>query len=411
MKRLTKSIALFLTVILLVITSGPFIMNANLNDISNDIPEEIYLAMKLQESALNAYQRLWDFFEKNESGEPIYPDEYAGEYIEGDKLVILLTDLSPDMITKYSDVCKDSTHVIFEKAEYSLKYLNSLKQYTNKLKADGIKLVSYGVDHRNNCLQINIANNDSIMNKRVIDSYINELPINIEISEEVEACALILGGSGITNDDRIDPITISVGICGWLNGKDAILTCGHGNEKLSVLYGNRYPYIKYNGIRTGQVSYQRANTTPGVFSLGDFAIVTLTGSDTMTNVVKGSGVSITGTNSSVPIGGIVYKYGNTTGYSYGTVQQIEFTAIYWLSPYTYEVSGLIEAYMNTNGTHAVAEGDSGGTVYQQIGNNYMFCGIVTAREIILEGQLARKMYFTPAFYTTYNTGFTVKTTP
>lgn len=50
-------------------------------------------AMSRQEEALDAYQLLWDSFEKEpESLQPYYPDEYGGEYIEDDKLVIQLTE-------------------------------------------------------------------------------------------------------------------------------------------------------------------------------------------------------------------------------------------------------------------------------------------------------------------------------
>ena len=94
---------------------------------------------------------------------------------------------------------------------------------------------------------------------------------------------------------------MTVGICGTYNGRKALVTCGHGNEKVG-LFTQRYPYIMFAGSRIGQVSYQRANTSrlaEGVETLGDFAIVTFDNDNavTITNRIYG-GIDITGIYSS-----------------------------------------------------------------------------------------------------------------
>lgn len=218
------------------------------------------------------------------------------------------------------------------------------------------------------------------------------------------------GGDKITNEDTNG--AMSVGIGGTYAGNNAILTCGHGNEEVGLLWWARYPYIQYSGNRTGQVSYQRANQVTGdmtVDSLGDFAIVTLTESDTPTNRVYGS-VSITGTYSSVPVGTTIYKYGFKSGYSYGTVQQIGITVTYSDGLFTtYEVRGLYQSSMqNTAGTDAIEPGDSGGSVYIKDGTAYKLHGIVTARKNPTGGNPASIMYSTPIYYA-IDAGFTVKT--
>ena len=55
------------------------------------IPVEVQRAIPAQGSALESYIRLSEAFEKNEFGIPVYPEGYAGEYInENNQLVILV---------------------------------------------------------------------------------------------------------------------------------------------------------------------------------------------------------------------------------------------------------------------------------------------------------------------------------
>ena len=95
MKKFTRNLLSLVLVILMI----PQIAIASSSsdryeDLTHTAPKAIIQAMKLQEPALHAYQNLWDSFDKDEFGTPIYPDDYAGEYISEDKLVIMLVDPS-----------------------------------------------------------------------------------------------------------------------------------------------------------------------------------------------------------------------------------------------------------------------------------------------------------------------------
>ena len=206
---------------------------------------------------------------------------------------------------------------------------------------------------------------------------------------------------------------MTVGICGTYNGQNALLTCGHGNGKVGII-STRYPYISYAGSRIGQVSYQRANldsSETGVESLGDFAIVTLNSDVSITNKIYG-GLNVTGTYSSLPEGTTIYKYGKTSGLSYGTITQ---ASISYAIDYsdgimtTYYVRGLYKSSMQkSDGSDAIEPGDSGGPVYIKDGSNYLLHGIVTARQNPADGEVASVMYSTPIYYA-IDAGFTVKT--
>ncbi|WP_339312725.1 trypsin-like serine protease [Paenibacillus sp. FSL M7-0896] len=267
------------------------------------------------------------------------------------------------------------------------------------------------MDRKANQFYVSVIEEDynKLMNEQpqTLQKTTESLPVRIEPGTPNTSTAQLWGGDRITNEDN--GAGLSVGIGGTYGGSSAILTAGHSNEKVGFL-STRYPYIQYSGTRTGQVSYQRANRTngaTGVDSLGDFAMVKLTGSDTATNKVYGS-VSITGTYSSVPVGTTIYKYGATTGYSWGTVTQASINVIYSDGLFnTYYVNGLYQSLMqNSSGTDAVAGGDSGGPVYMKDGSANKLHGIVTARSNPTSGP-AKIMYSTPIYYAEH-AGFTVK---
>lgn len=403
-----------LVLVLLMIPQIAIASNSNrYEDFTNTTPKAIVEAMKLQEPALQAYQNLWNSFEKDESGTPIYPDDYAGEYISKDKLVIMLVDPSQSLKEDYIKRSKDGEHIKFENASYSLNYLNSLSSVAQQLSDQNYRISVYGVDRKANSFFISIIQEDyeKLMKNQslTLQKTIENLPIRIEPGAPNTSTSALWGGDRITNEDN--GAGLSVGIGGTYGGNNAILTAGHSNEKVGIFFP-RYPYIQYLSTQTGQVVYQRANTSSsatGVGTLGDFAVVKLTGSDTATNKVYG-GVSITGTYSSVPVGTTIYKYGATSGYSSGTVNQISLTVTYSDGLFTtYTVSGLYQSSMsNSSGTDAIAGGDSGGPVYMKDGTAYKLHGIVTARQEPMSGYPASIMYSTPIYYAV-DAGFTVKT--
>lgn len=410
-KRIRYFLCLMLILLMIPLNA---VASSNLDqdaELTHTVPNAVLEAMELQEPALRAYQNLWDSFDKDEFGTPIYPDEYAGEYISGDKLVIMLVNPSEALKEEYIKRSQDGDHITFEDASYSLNYLNSLDVVAKQLLDQDYNISSYGVDRKANSFLISVIQDDyeKLMDEQssTLQKTTEGLPIRIEPSTPNTSTSALWGGDRITNEDTGS--ALSVGIGGSYNDDDAILTAGHGNEKVGFIF-TRYPYIQYAGTRTGQVSYQRANRSSGetgVNSLGDFAIVTLNGNDTPTNRVYG-GVSITGTYSSVPVGTTIYKYGATTGYSWGSVTQVSLTVTYTDGLFnTYIVSGLYQSTMqNSSGTDAIAGGDSGGPVYMKDGTANKLHGIVTARKEPTSGP-ASIMYSTPIYYAEH-AGFTVK---
>lgn len=102
-----------------------------------------------------------------------------------------------------------------------------------------------------------------------------------------------------------------------------------------------------------------------------------------------------GTYSSVPIGTILYKYGTTTGYSWGSVTGTSLRVTYSFNLFhTYTVDGLYSvALQNSSGTTAIERGDSGGPVWRSDTGQNLLHGIVTAK--ISD---TNTMYTTPIYY-------------
>jgi len=138
------------------------------------------------------------------------------------------------------------------------------------------------------------------------------------------------------------------------------------------------------------------------------------GTNKVYNPSVGNYISITGTFSSVPAGTFIYKYGYSTGHSWGYVQQSSVTVQY-SDPITglntYYVRGLYKSYMqNSSGTDAVGAGDSGGCVYLNDGS-YKIHGNVSGLSQPPAGSATHIMYSSPIYFAIdpQNVGFTPKT--
>lgn len=97
---------------------------------------------------------------------------------------------------------------------------------------------------------------------------------------------------------------------------------------------------------------------------------------------------------------LLYKYGSTTGYSWGPITYtnvtVTYTDIWGLT--TYQVRGLYQSSLqNSSSTHAVDEGDSGGCVYIKEGSSYKIHGSVSGMRKSSSG-VNSIMYSSPIYY-------------
>ena len=362
------------------------------------ISPKVQAQMDLQQHALDAYEVLYENLQpKTRSAQVssynvVYDEDYGGEYIDGDRLVLLLVGRNKEMEEKYSDLCGNSSYIRFADAQYSLNELNGLKPLADELMLE-YGIVSHGVDVRNNRYHIGVIEDDYnilLADKRIADN-LDRLSIT---SERIQTSASLYGGDKITNSSGT---SYSVCIGGTYKGKKAFVTAGHGNS----VGGS----MKRSGLQLGVVKYQRANENPaqtGVSSFGDFAIVEVNGSTyTPTNKVMGetgAGLNVTGVYSSVPVGTTVYKYGSATKYSWGNVTATMVTVRPSINQdRNYRFNNMTQCSMkNKSGTHAVNKGDSGGCVYIKSGSTYKIQGSVSCFNST--SSVYSTMYSSPIYY-------------
>lgn len=147
-----------------------------------------------QNEALDAYEQISKVLEiRTDIFMDNYPDSFAGCYLDGNMLVILLTDLNDANI--YLDACNNSPYVRFEEKVYSYEYLKNLERTSTDLIGDYEINESY-VDMKNNCVVYGLLEDE-------YEAYIQKkprinLPINVVLAKE--AIATMMGGERITND-------------------------------------------------------------------------------------------------------------------------------------------------------------------------------------------------------------------
>lgn len=122
---------------------NPAVTETQTDDID---PEEMSY---IQYKAIKANDFLYESFEWGES-DYIYPDDFAGTYIDYDTLHVLLTDKSA--IPKYSKLLADySEYVTFDIVKYSYNELYALNEKCfNELKDNNFSVTGCYVDVKKN---------------------------------------------------------------------------------------------------------------------------------------------------------------------------------------------------------------------------------------------------------------------
>lgn len=396
--------------LIVILASGLLFTNAESLEITVEKMDEkaVIDRMRLQEDALVAYSHLWDSFSKDLVGSPIYPDEFAGAFInDTHKLVINVVNLSDEIVRTYTEITEKSDAVIIAQVEYSYNYLMSMiNDVVDIYGAENI--LTYYVGEDTNKLHVGL--NKRMVLKDELHEELKGSPIEITLEKSGQLMANLIGGDKIKNSSANNR-TASICIGGTMQTQppyapqNAILTCGHGNKRNDQISDDI-------GATLGTV-FLIGGAGSGTASLGDFAIVEVTNSSfTPSNKVRGSGgtqLSITGTYSSLPVGAAIYKYGQATGYAYGNVTAVNVTHSFTDPDYNlYTYTGLTRSNIrNAAGTTAAFQGDSGGPIYIQSGGNYLLAGSLTGGEPSPVTPYFT-IYHSPIYYAIY-AGFNVKT--
>ncbi len=351
-----------------------------------------------QSRALLAYEKLWNTFDWDCDGCPIYPDEYGGEYIDGDKLYLWIVGLTDEIQKKYHSICDYSDKVVFLNANYSLNELDALKTQVMNLPIE-YHITGCVADRRENKLRVYLQEEQK-ENIAMLKQLLGDVEFIIEKQNYMTFCSTNLyAGTTLGASSG----TFTLGVCGTYNSQPAILTAGHCAP-------HKYTSIRY-GSTSGTVFATVQDFQFEDDEIGDYAIATINTSQQnnylTTNILQPYFYpqNITGTvlNGWLPVGTNIYAYGSVTGLVSGTISQMNMPFkgnIYTENNWTYyEIDGLFQVTPFSANT---VTGDSGGPVFI----NYSTMG--TQFQGTISGSTSSYFYYSPVSYAQV-AGFTVKT--
>ena len=143
-------------------------------------------ALLLQEKALAAYELLDRAFGHDDLGYTLFPDDYAGAFVEGDKLVLLLTDIGEETQERYKAWAAEyADALVFRKAEYSYNALNDAEtRILRDLEDAGHTMTQAYVSETTNRIVISISDINTEQAKEIKQSLQDKygLPVTIVAS-------------------------------------------------------------------------------------------------------------------------------------------------------------------------------------------------------------------------------------
>ncbi|MDR2044625.1 MAG: S1 family peptidase [Clostridium sp.] len=406
-----RLLVLFLAVTLVMsmgVSIGAGAADGTLDD-THSVPQ----VFALQAKALEAYSLLNTTFTVYEDGTITYPDDYAGVWIADYKLHVATTSTNKN---NYGELLKDFDCVVFETAEYSVNELDKIRYSIFEVLKKEHSAVSHYVDVVENKInfgfleldesniRLSLASLISLSESNIVKDSLPEKAISLDLfvlstDELIQTEAELRGGMEINRGSSTGPGR-SIGVCGTFttNGTtyNGFVTAGHN---FAISGTNQQVYR--GGSDFGRVSQLMWQNNAS----GDWALVRITNSDTISNKIYGSSSSatrnITGTTNDLPKGTAVMKYGMSNGYAEA---EVEAQNVSQTDSSNYTINGLTRAKLTTGTSGG---GDSGGPYYTQAsggGNSYNFVGVHWGSNVGDGGNL---IWFTP--FVRFSSSFTVKT--
>lgn len=356
--------------------------------------DKAYDLMLSQENALFASEALMKAFGSDENGTVVYPDDYAGSWIDNDVLIISLTDISNETKAKYDDwIGEYAEYVQYEKAEFSYNYLKSKEEsiVENLEEENNIEIVGYTVSQRDNEVVVEVEADNSVSRSlnTLEEDIVDGIPVSIVEVSDAELAYNLYGGNGISNLSTGASFTLSC--CGTYNGSSTVLTCGHDS---SQAVGQSIKDVS-SGRTIGSIVYRRYSSG----GYGDFEIVSVANSSfTTTNRVL-TGDSLIGSIYYPSVGTTVKFFGSSTGrVCYGTVTETGVTRSYANG---INIKGLTKVEITSG---SVTQGDSGAPFVIAGSDGTRFGGLLHGYSTSLTKVY---VYFTPYGYIN-SAGFSVQ---
>lgn len=397
-----RKIVLFLSIFSMLLFSTSAAASSNESLKNDDIDFDFQKKCISTYESGNLYRKLYYSFSEDEDGTKIYPDTYAGAWVEGKKLFIAVTDNSDKTINFYNEILEKTENVNYVLVDNSLSYLENLGDCITESISKEYTVYGHYTDMKNNKQIIEVSDSrslnelngivqlntfNSVSTKGNTDNSPFSDDIEFVVGEKIVTEANVIGGGKITTSNG----SRSIGVCGTItmpNGTqyEGFVTAGHNLAISQVVNWNDYEFGKVCILK-----YSNGQN-------GDYAMVRKTSSsDTLTNMIYGidsdHGRYITGYDYSLAVGEEVKKYGKKSGYAQGEVTAVNYSVTTTTNDISTTITGLTRCRITSGDS---AKGDSGGPYYHYAegatsGHNYNFVGVH-------HGSSTNYMYFTPYDY-------------
>lgn len=377
-----------------VISSGTLAVS----DVTKDFPKEALYKMDMQEKVTRAYNELIRSFEQTEKA-IMFPDEYGGAYNNGNgQLVVKLTHISSQTISRYKRAVGDPDILVFEKAEYAKNELEALcKTVLQWFLAEEIDWNQcYACDETLKAVIIvpetEYSRAQALLQSKMVPQK-RMLPITLQASEKEKPAAYLEGGTSLRK--ARSPVS-TLAFCGTYQGAPAIITCGHGGlSEGTKVYANNSASTNLVGKITVQ-QYKHKES-------GDFSIAKVTGSHTLTNLVQyassGKAYPAKGYFRLPAKNDIVYQFGKNGYRNKCRVINTNTILNHGSKDGPFYISGMVYTAILESEASGVLKGDSGSPVYSLSSNQATALGVLSSGG-------SRSMTFSPLQWAN---GFSVKT--
>lgn len=212
MKRINLRKRFLSTIVLTIITTLILLVavlaaNVQKTETEFDIDDFMDLS-EAQESAVAAHNLLYDSFLEAGGSEAVFPENYGGDFIDGNILHVCIVNLPAQDISSYCKLLDDYLdYVVFDNVAFSLQALLDGADATTELLLDEkVPVIYHNIDEVNNVIVIGIEESEfsrSLVKAQDMDGLYStkqrtfELPVYFEISEPYHLTSTLIGGTAL----------------------------------------------------------------------------------------------------------------------------------------------------------------------------------------------------------------------
>lgn len=374
-----KNVKIALSIMLSVLMAFAFgVDSSRVQARDKDKEVDIEEMFKIQEEACLANEAIYASFDWDETF--VYPDDFAGNYIDYDTLHVQVT--SEEAIENYKPLLEGYDCVCYDVVEHSYNELYKLAESVVDSLPDRKAFVEYYVDIKDNKAVVCILKDYKEITKEYLptDERLETIYASGYVIEETS----VIAGSEISSSGQY----LTLGGSGTYESNTSFLTSGHNLTSGSA--------VSYNGSVIGYISVRNYYD----YCSGDYAIISASSGYTATSAVYNS-ANANSTSTTYyggyllnpTVGTSLYKYGKASYLASCQISQVGVT----INSGSYTIYGLTKATLTSGSS---AGGDSGGPYRFGL----YFCGIHHGVDL----DNSNIVFFTPYAYP-YYAGFRIKT--